>query len=132
MVLANVAAARALEDKDAPCMYRVHERPSPERLDATRDFLKEIGYALPKTDNIQPRNINSLLKATANSDDKTLVHTLLLRAQSQAVYSPENKGHFGLALEKYAHFTSPIRRYADLIVHVITSYSIHYTKLYDH
>jgi len=117
MVLANVAAARALEDKDAPCMYRVHERPSPERLDATRDFLKEIGYALPKTDNIQPRNINSLLKATANSDDKTLVHTLLLRAQSQAVYSPENKGHFGLALEKYAHFTSPIRRYADLIVH---------------
>lgn len=117
MVLANVAAASALEDKDAPCLYRVHDRPSFDRLEATREFLKEMGYSLPKSDDLQPKNINHILKLSAERPDKELIHTLLLRTQSQAVYSPDNLGHFGLALEKYAHFTSPIRRYADLIVH---------------
>ncbi len=126
MVLANVAAATALEKKDAPCLYRVHERPSPERLENTRGFLKEMGYSLPKTEDLHPKNINHLLKLSAERPDKELVHTLLLRTQSQAVYSPDNLGHFGLALERYAHFTSPIRRYADLIVHrsLVRSYGL--------
>lgn len=117
MILANVAAAHALEDKDAPCVYRVHDSPAFERLDATRDFLKQFGYTLPKGDHVHPRDINRILEKTLDTPDKDLVHTVLLRTQSQAIYSPENIGHFGLALERYAHFTSPIRRYADLLVH---------------
>jgi ribonuclease R len=117
MILANVAAAHALEDRNAPCLYRVHPPPSFDRLEATREFLKELGYSLPKTDQLKPGNINHILTLSARRDDKDLVHTMLLRTQSPAVYSPDNLGHFGLALEKYAHFTSPIRRYADLVVH---------------
>ena len=117
MILANVAAAHALEDKDAPCVYRVHAEPAFDRLDSTRDFLKQFGYSLPQGDHVHPRDINRILEKTADTPDKDLVHTVLLRTQSQAVYSPENIGHFGLALERYAHFTSPIRRYADLLVH---------------
>jgi ribonuclease R len=79
--------------------------------------LKEFGYSLPKAENLRPSNLNHILKLSADRPDKDLIHTILLRTQSQAVYSPENIGHFGLALEKYAHFTSPIRRYADLLVH---------------
>jgi ribonuclease R len=117
MILANVAAARAIEDRKAPCIYRIHDQPSAERIEAARAFLKEMGYSLPETGNIHPRNINQLLKVSSERGEANLVHTLLLRTQSQAVYHPDNIGHFGLALEKYAHFTSPIRRYADLIVH---------------
>lgn len=117
MILANVAAARQLEDKNAPCVYRIHDQPSAERIEAARGLLKDMGYSLPETDNIHPRNINQLLKTSSERGDADLVHTLLLRTQSQAIYHPDNIGHFGLALEKYAHFTSPIRRYADLVVH---------------
>lgn len=117
MILANVAAAHVLEDNDAPCVYRIHDRPSMERIEAARMFLKEMGYSLPETDNIHPRNINQLLTLSSERGEADLVHTMLLRTQSQAIYHPDNIGHFGLALEKYAHFTSPIRRYADLIVH---------------
>lgn len=117
MILANVATAEALEKKDAPCVYRVHDSPSFDRLENTRAFLKELGYSLPKADDLKPKNINHILRLSSDKPDKELIHTLLLRTQSQAIYSPENIGHFGLALEKYAHFTSPIRRYADLLVH---------------
>ncbi len=117
MILANVAAAEALEKKDAPCLYRTHDSPSFDRLENTREFLKEMGYSLPKAEHLKPKNINHILHLTKDKPDKELIHTLLLRTQSQAIYSPDNIGHFGLALEKYAHFTSPIRRYADLIVH---------------
>ncbi|MFN7114527.1 MAG: ribonuclease R [Alphaproteobacteria bacterium] len=117
MILANVAAAYALEDKKAPCVYRIHDQPAAERIEAARIFLKEMGYSLPQTDTIHPRNINQLLKLSSERGEADLVHTMLLRTQSQAIYHPDNIGHFGLALEKYAHFTSPIRRYADLIVH---------------
>jgi ribonuclease R len=117
MILANVAAAIGLEDKNAVCVYRVHDRPAFDRLEATREFLKEFGYSLPKGEHLKPANINHILKTSADNEDKELIHTVLLRTQSQAVYSPDNLGHFGLALEKYAHFTSPIRRYADLLVH---------------
>jgi ribonuclease R len=126
MILANVAAAYALEDKKAPCVYRIHDQPAVERIEATRIFLKEMGYSLPETDNIHPRNINQLLKLSSERGEADLVHTMLLRTQSQAIYHPDNIGHFGLALEKYAHFTSPIRRYADLIVHrsLVGSYKL--------
>ena len=117
MILANVAAAEALERKNAACIYRIHAQPSMERLEAARMFLKDMGYSLIKSDQIHPRNINQLLKLSSERGDADLVHTMLLRTQSQAIYHPDNVGHFGLALEKYAHFTSPIRRYADLVVH---------------
>jgi ribonuclease R len=117
MILANVAAAEALEKKNAPCIYRIHDSPSFDRLESTRAFLKELGYSLPKAEDLKPKNLNHILKLSADKPDKELIHTLLLRTQSQAIYSPDNLGHFGLALEKYAHFTSPIRRYADLMVH---------------
>lgn len=117
MILANVAAAEELEKKNAPCIYRVHDRPSFDRIEAARGVLKDMGYNLPKTDDLHPKSLNHMLKASTEAGDAALVHTLLLRTQSQAIYHPDNIGHFGLALEKYAHFTSPIRRYADLVVH---------------
>ena len=117
MILANVATAEALEKKEAPCVYRIHDSPSFDRLENARGLLKEMGYSLPKAEHLQPKNINHILHLSADKPDKELIHTLLLRTQSQAIYSPDNIGHFGLALEKYAHFTSPIRRYADLVVH---------------
>lgn len=117
MILANVAAAEALEHKNAPCIYRIHDQPAMERVESTRMFLKDMGYSLVKTDQLHPRNINQLLRLSTERGEADLVHTMLLRTQSQAVYHPGNIGHFGLALEKYAHFTSPIRRYADLVVH---------------
>lgn len=117
MVLANVAAAQALEQKHAPCVYRVHDRPSIERLDNVREFIESFGLSLPKGQVTQPRQINDLLRKSQEMEYGYLVHEMLLRSQMQAHYHPENIGHFGLALQRYAHFTSPIRRYADLLVH---------------
>lgn len=117
MILANVAAASQLEEKNAPCLYRIHDKPAAERIQATSDFLKEMDYSLPKGQVVKPENLNRILKEAQKRDEGPLVSTLILRTQSVAIYSPENVGHFGLALQKYAHFTSPIRRYADLIVH---------------
>ena len=117
MILANVAAAQALEEKKAPCVYRVHDRPDPERLDSVRDFIESFGLSLPKGQVTRSAQINDLLLKAAPMPLGYLVHEILLRAQMQAHYSPENIGHFGLALQRYAHFTSPIRRYADLLVH---------------
>jgi ribonuclease R len=117
MILANVAAAKALESRKAPCVYRVHDRPSAEKLKAAGEFLEAFDLSLPKGNNVRPAQINLLLEKAKSSDYSHLVSEVLLRSQSQAVYDPENIGHFGLALEKYAHFTSPIRRYADLLVH---------------
>jgi len=116
MILANVAAAEALEARRQSCMYRVHEPPDLAKLEALRPVLKELGAALPPS-GLRARDFNRVLEQTRESPHKRLVHELVLRAQSQAVYSPNNKGHFGLALRRYAHFTSPIRRYADLLVH---------------
>jgi ribonuclease R len=117
MILANVAAAQALEGRKAPCVYRIHDRPSEQKLDAARDFLDAFGLSLPKGGSIKPAQINLLLQKAKESPYSHLVSEVLLRSQSQAIYNPENIGHFGLALLKYAHFTSPIRRYADLLVH---------------
>lgn len=117
MILANVSAAQALESRKAPCVYRVHDRPTPEKLDAAREFLSAFDLSLPKGQSIKPGQINLLLTKAKESPYSHLVSQMLLRTQSQAIYHPENIGHFGLALERYAHFTSPIRRYADLLVH---------------
>jgi ribonuclease R len=116
MILANVAAAEALEARRQPCMYRIHEPPDLAKLEALRPVLKELGASLPPA-NLRARDFNRVLEQMRDSPNKRLVHELVLRAQSQAQYSPVNRGHFGLALRRYAHFTSPIRRYADLLVH---------------
>lgn len=117
MILANVAAAQALEDKKAPCVYRVHDRPSADKLDGAREFVEAFGLSLPKGGIAKPAQINHVLEQAAKLPYSHLISMVILRTQSQAVYDPENIGHFGLALRRYAHFTSPIRRYADLLVH---------------
>lgn len=117
MILANVAAAQALENKKAPCVYRVHDRPSLERIESVREFIESFGLSLPKGQVTRSSEINNVLLKASALPYGHLVHEMLLRSQMQANYSPENIGHFGLALQRYAHFTSPIRRYADLIVH---------------
>jgi ribonuclease R len=116
MILANVAAAEALEAKRQPCMYRIHEPPDLAKLEALRPVLKELGASLPPQ-GLSARDFNRVIAQTRDSPHKRMVHEMILRAQSQAQYGPVNRGHFGLALRRYAHFTSPIRRYADLLVH---------------
>lgn len=117
MILANVAAAQALESRKAPCVYRVHDRPSADKLASASEFLDAFGLSLPKGNSVKPAQLNLLLHKAKESPYSHLISEVILRSQSQAVYDPENIGHFGLALQRYAHFTSPIRRYADLLVH---------------
>ncbi|MHA1599649.1 MAG: ribonuclease R [Alphaproteobacteria bacterium] len=117
MIAANVAAAERLEALRQPCMYRVHDQPDPVKIEALRQILDSLGVRLAKGQNIRPRVLNQILHKVRQSPAAHMVNMLVLRSQSQAVYSPANIGHFGLALTRYAHFTSPIRRYADLLVH---------------
>jgi ribonuclease R len=117
MILANVCAAEELERLAQPCMYRVHAPPSDEKLFVLRSFLHGLGISLPPAGTVHPRDLSRVLAAVAGTEQAPLVNEVVLRSQSQAAYSPDNIGHFGLALPKYAHFTSPIRRYADLLVH---------------
>ncbi|MCE8009721.1 ribonuclease R [Aestuariivita sp.] len=117
MILANVAAAETLIAKRSPLLFRVHEEPSPEKLDALRETAGAAGFTLAKGQVLQTRHLNALLNAAAGTDEAELINMSTLRSMTQAYYSPENFGHFGLALKSYAHFTSPIRRYSDLIVH---------------
>ena len=117
MIAANVAAAKALEAKKAPVMYRVHETPGRDKLVALKEYLAtfDIDFALGQV--IRPSTFNQLIKKVGESEEKEQIMTQILRSQTQAYYAPQNMGHFGLALGSYAHFTSPIRRYADLLVH---------------
>jgi ribonuclease R len=117
MIAANVAAAKALEAKVAPVVYRVHETPSREKLVALKDYLATFGKSLAMGQVITPGLFNRMLKDIAEESEKALIMEAVLRSQTQAYYGPRNEGHFGLALGSYAHFTSPIRRYADLLVH---------------
>jgi len=120
MILANVAAAEELEARRRPSLYRVHDAPAPDRVDALRLALADIevpGLALAKGQALRPELFNRVLARVAGRPEAPVVNDLVLRAQAQAAYSPANIGHFGLALPRYAHFTSPIRRYADLLVH---------------
>ncbi|MFL6776809.1 MAG: ribonuclease R, partial [Sphingomicrobium sp.] len=117
MIAANVAAARALEAKTAPVMYRVHEPPSREKLVAVKDYLSTFGIEFSLGQVIKPGTFNRIIERIGEADGREEIMEQLLRTQMQARYGPERLGHFGLALATYAHFTSPIRRYADLLVH---------------
>ena len=117
MIAANVAAAKALESKTAPVVYRIHEPPSREKLVALKDYLATFDRNLALGQVITPGLFNRMLKDVSDDAEKALVMEAVLRSQTQAYYGPRNAGHFGLALGSYAHFTSPIRRYADLLVH---------------
>ena len=117
MVLANVAAAEELQRLKRPLLYRVHEEPSPEKLDALRDVAEASGFVMPKGQVLHTSQLNKLLAQAEGTEFDELLNISTLRSMTQAYYSPENFGHFGLALHNYAHFTSPIRRYSDLIVH---------------
>jgi ribonuclease R len=117
MIAANVAAAKALETKKSPLIYRAHEEPSREKLVALKDYLKtfEIEFALGQV--VRPASFNKILVNVTDDEVRPQIMESVLRSQTQAYYSPRNVGHFGLSLGSYAHFTSPIRRYADLVVH---------------
>ena len=117
MILANVAAAETLERARVPLIYRVHDEPDGERINALREFLKTLDISLPKGGAMRAEQFNNILARVKGRDVEKLVNELVLRTQAQAEYTPENYGHFGLNLRHYAHFTSPIRRYADLVVH---------------
>jgi ribonuclease R len=117
MVLANVAAAETLIAKKTDLLFRVHEEPSPEKLEALREVANASGLQLAKGQVLQTAHLNRLLEQARDTDHAELVNISTLRSMTQAYYNPDNFGHFGLALKSYAHFTSPIRRYADLIVH---------------
>jgi ribonuclease R len=117
MILANVAAAETLEARKMPCMYRVHDQPSREKMEGLREFLDSLGIRLARAGVIRPRDFNRILERVAGTPQARLINEVILRSQAQAVYDPQNIGHFGLALLRYCHFTSPIRRYADLLVH---------------
>lgn len=117
MVLANVAAAETLGKKRTPLLYRVHEEPTETKLDALRETVQAAGLTLAKGRVLRTADLNRLLGQARDTDDAELINISTLRSMTQAYYGPENFGHFGLALSDYAHFTSPIRRYADLIVH---------------
>ena len=117
MVLANVAAAETLIARRSPLLFRVHEEPSPEKLESLRDTAEAAGLVLAKGQVLKTAHLNALLAQAEGTDHDELINISTLRAMTQAYYSPTNFGHFGLALQAYAHFTSPIRRYSDLVVH---------------
>ncbi len=117
MVLANVAAAETLEQKRTGLIYRVHEHPSKEKLFGFSDFLRTINLTFAKGQVVKPGVFNRILSQAKGGPHEAVMNDVVLRTQAQAIYHPENVGHFGLNLARYAHFTSPIRRYADLIVH---------------
>ena len=117
MIAANVQAALFLIDAEVPAPYRIHDRPPEQKYADLLEFLKEFKLRMPPWPKVQPRDFTQLLRTIRERPDAALLESVLLRSQSLAVYQPENVGHFGLALEAYAHFTSPIRRYPDLLVH---------------
>ncbi|MFC4700748.1 ribonuclease R [Glaciecola siphonariae] len=117
MIMANVCAAQYIEKNKAETLFRVHDKPDADRLLSFRNYLREIGVEFTASEEPSPHDFTRIISKTANRIDKELIQTMLLRSMKQAVYDGANVGHFGLALEAYAHFTSPIRRYPDLIVH---------------
>ncbi len=117
MIAANVAAAETLEKHRTALLYRVHERPSVEKLSSLQEFLGSLNIPINKDHSLDTPYLNKILHQVRDKEFESVVNEVMLRSQSQAMYSPDNLGHFGLNLERYAHFTSPIRRYADLIVH---------------
>ena len=117
MIAANVAAAETLERRTAPCMYRIHDQPSLEKIQGLREALASVGIRFNLGEVVRPQMFQRIVAGVAGRPEAHMVNMAVLRAQAQAEYAPTNIGHFGLALRRYAHFTSPIRRYADLLVH---------------
>jgi ribonuclease R len=117
MIAANVQAAKYLKKHKIPTLYRVHGSPEEDRLEKLREFLRGFAISLPHDRAITPQDLSEVLKRVHESEEARLIETVVVRSMPQAVYQPENIGHFGLALSEYAHFTSPIRRYPDLLVH---------------
>lgn len=117
MIAANVQAAKFLKKHKIPTLYRVHGSPEEDRLEKLREFLRGFAISLPHDRPITPQDLSAVLKRVHESEEARLIETVVVRSMPQAVYQPENIGHFGLALTEYAHFTSPIRRYPDLLVH---------------
>jgi ribonuclease R len=124
MIAANVEAARFLIRKRIPAPYRVHEPPPASKYEDLLEFLREFKLKLPPAAEVKPADFSALLKKIRKRPDVSLIESVMLRSQSMAVYQPENTGHFGLALDAYTHFTSPIRRYPDLLVHRAIRYAI--------
>jgi ribonuclease R len=117
MIAANVCAAETLEKQNTPLLYRIHEPPNDEKLSSLQEFLSTLDIKIDKGQAVHTMHLNKILEKVVGGDYEAMVNQVMLRSQSQAMYSPQNAGHFGLNLARYAHFTSPIRRYADLIVH---------------
>jgi ribonuclease R len=117
MILANVATAKFIEKNKKPGLFRVHDKPSEDKYNKFVSYLSELGIPLPKRDAPEPQDYCDILAKVADRPDQELIQTMLLRSMRQAVYQSDNLGHFGLALQSYSHFTSPIRRYPDLVVH---------------
>lgn len=136
MIAANVQAAKFLRSKRIAGLYRVHARPDPERFDDLRLYLLTLGLKVPHPDHVQPAQFNKLLSQVADRPDSQAISMAMLRSLMHAEYTPTNIGHFGLALDAYAHFTSPIRRYPDLLVHRAIRHMVRGGKagayLYDH
>ncbi len=122
MLLANIAAARFVEKHHEPALYRIHDRPKEESILNLRSVFNELGLSLLGGLKPEPKDYAQLMKAVADRPDRELLQTMLLRSMKQAIYEPENRGHFGLALRSYSHFTSPIRRYPDLALHRAIKY----------
>ncbi len=117
MIAANVAAAQTLEARTTPCMYRIHDAPDPLKISALADVVAGIGLSFAKGQSVRPAQFNRLLERARGTPDWELINDMVLRTQAQARYAPQNIGHYGLGLARYCHFTSPIRRYADVLVH---------------
>ncbi|MDU5500881.1 MAG: ribonuclease R [Enterobacter sp.] len=122
MILANISAARFVEKAKEPALFRIHDKPSTEAITAFRSVLAELGLELPGGNKPEPRDYAELLESISDRPDAEMLQTMLLRSMKQAIYDPENRGHFGLALQSYAHYTSPIRRYPDLSLHRAIKY----------
>ncbi|WGE48630.1 ribonuclease R [Actinobacillus equuli] len=128
MILANIASARFVEKANEPALFRIHDKPSEEKLTSFKSFIKECGLTWNVDLDPEPKDYAELIEQLANRPDRELIQTMLLRSLKQAVYAADNVGHFGLALTEYAHFTSPIRRYPDLLLHRAIKYLIEKEK----
>jgi ribonuclease R len=117
MLAANVCSAEFISQSKHPGLFRVHEGPTPEKKEILQNYLKAAGVGLSISDDPAPGEFQAIAEATKNRPDAQQIHSMLLRSMQQAIYTPTNSGHFGLAFGAYTHFTSPIRRYPDLLVH---------------